>query len=77
MAAAKPEVLISQLLYGIETKFQRLPPFSGSNFSMELLPTLWDETGSPKSNMAAAKPEVLISQLVGKVETKLEMLYPH
>ena len=25
MAAAKPEVLISQLLYGIETKFQRLP----------------------------------------------------
>src|SRR5664279_4563837 len=27
MAAAKPEVLISQLLDEIETKFQRLPPY--------------------------------------------------
>ena len=49
----------------------------GTSFSMELFPTLWDETGSQKSKMAAAKPEVLDSQLLGEVETKFQMLYPH
>ena len=78
MAAAKPEVLISQFLGKVETKFQLLhPPLSGSSFSVELLSILWDETGSQKSKMAAVKPEVLLSRLIGEVETKFEMLYPH
>ena len=37
---------ISRLTDEIETKFQRLPPFSGSSFSMKLLRALLDETGS-------------------------------
>ena len=43
---------ISPLLDEIKTKFQKLPPFSGSNFLMELFSSLWDETGSQKFNMA-------------------------
>ena len=46
MAAAKPEVHISQLLDEIETKLQRLPAFVGFSASMELLRKLLVEAGS-------------------------------
>ena len=44
---------------------------------MELSSTLWDQTGSQKSNMATAKAEVLISQLLGEIEMKFQMPHAH
>jgi hypothetical protein len=59
MAAAKPEVLISQAAGQIEEKFQRLfPNFSGLSISMELMSIHHEVDRHPKNNMAAAKPEV-------------------
>jgi hypothetical protein len=52
------------------------PTFSGSSISVELLPTLFDVSGSRKSNMAVWKPEVLISQLVDKIEKLFKDWYP-
>ena len=46
MAAVKTEMLISQLLDKIATKFQRLPTLSVSNSSAAVLPILHDVTGS-------------------------------
>ena len=88
MAAAKPEIIkFLQIHHTGQCNFACIPPtkkiptathaFSGSNFSTELFSSLWDETGSQKSNMATAKPEVLISQVLGKVDTKFQMLHPH
>ena len=77
MAAAKLEVLISQLPDKIATPFQRLTPFSGSSNSMAPLRILSDVTGSRFLKMAAAKPEVLISQLLDKIATPFQRLTPN
>lgn len=78
MAAAKLEVIISQLLKDIETKFQRLyPEIFGSGFSIKLLRTMLDVTGTSgrqKSNMSVDKPEVLVSQLLHDIETNSQLL---
>ena len=53
---------VTSLVCHVGIKFQRLPPiphFWDTALQWFLLATLWDETGSQKSNMAAAKPEVL------------------
>ena len=72
MAAAKPEVLTSQLLGKVETKFAMLyPHFWGPASQWSCRQHCGIKTGSQKSKMAAAKPVVLISQLLDKVETKL------
>jgi len=41
-----------------------IPKFSGVNFSMAPLETLWDETGSQKSKMAAAKTKLNVAQFL-------------
>ena len=43
------------------------PAFLGSSFSIKLLQTLLDETGSQKFNMAAAKPDVVLTPEVNKI----------
>jgi hypothetical protein len=60
MAAAKTEVLISQLADQLGTRFQSTakPMFSGFPNSMQPNAILYDCTGSGKLNMAAAKTEV-------------------
>jgi hypothetical protein len=74
MAAAKPEVPVSQLLYKIAKKFQRLTHVFGVGNSMALLVMLYLETGSEKFKMAAAKPEVPVSQLLYKIAKKFQRL---
>ena len=54
----KPEVHISEHLDMILSKFERLPMFSGSRSSNEILQILPDITGSRKSKMADVKPVV-------------------
>jgi hypothetical protein len=78
MAAAKPEVLISQLLHKIATPFERLTqPFYGSSNSMAILRILSDVTGSRLLKTAAVKPEVLISQLRDKIATPFQRRILH
>jgi hypothetical protein len=55
IAAAKPEVLVSQFLGKITKKFQHLRMFLGSRNSVTLLAMLFLETGSEKFKMAAGK----------------------
>ena len=64
MAAAKPEVLISQLRDYSKAVQTANHPFSGSRNSAALLRILPDVTGSRILKMAATKPEVLLSQLL-------------
>ena len=75
MAAAKPEVLISQLPdQNSDAVPTANPPFCGSSNSMALLRILPDVTGSRFFKMAAVKPEILISQLLDKIATPLQRL---
>ena len=67
---------ISQLLYKIETKFQRLlPPLSYTVIPLELRVKLPDATGSGKSKLAACKLEIRITQRVHKLTTKFQRRY--
>jgi hypothetical protein len=64
MAVAKPEVLVSQLVGKIATRFQRLPHVFGVQQPEGAIGNTPDVTGSWKLKVAVAKPEILISQLV-------------
>jgi hypothetical protein len=75
MAAAKPEVPVSQLLYKIAKKFERLPPYfrgQGTQWPYPKGSILKPEVR--KFKMAAAKPEVPISRLQYKIAKKFERL---
>ncbi len=65
MAVAKPEVLISQLVFQIATRFQRLPQIFGVQQLEEAIANAARCSRKSESKMAVAKPEVLIAQLVG------------
>jgi len=74
MAAIKLEVLISQLVHKIGTRFRRLM-FPGSSNPTEKLRIIRHQTGSGKFKMAASKLRLRISQLVHKIATKFQRLY--
>ena len=76
MAATKSEIPVSQLVYKIAKKFERLPHFSGSGNSVVQSKRLHLTNGSKKFKMAAAKPEVPVFQLPCKIPKKFERL-PH
>ena len=62
MAASKPELPVSQLLWKVAKKFQRLPHvFVVGELSGVLSGRFDVETGSEKFKMTAAKPDVPIS----------------
>ena len=75
MAAAEPEVLLSQLIGEVDEIPNAIPTFLGSSVAMGWLSIRWDETGSQKSKMAAAKPEVLISHVLQQIDTQFQWLY--
>ena len=76
MAAAKLEVLISQLLDKIATPFQRLTPIIGVQQLNGAIANTVDVSGSRFLKMAAAKPEVHISQLLDQIATPFQRLTP-
>ena len=81
MAVVKPEVLITQAVYQLEGKFQRLHPH------FPLVPVQWrtvrrstclipaDVGRYRKRKMATAKPEVVISHVLQQIDTRFERLY--
>jgi hypothetical protein len=64
MAAAKPDMPVSQLLYRTADVSTANPMFSGSGNSVALLERINVVTESQKFRMAAAKTEAPVSQLI-------------
>jgi hypothetical protein len=74
MATSKPEVLITQSVSQIETRFRRLrlgfrgPQTSGTSADTEMC------TRGTEFSMATSKPEVLATQAISKIETRFRWL---